>query len=73
LDVDDDLPGIGLIPAPVQLLGCDPELDDEVAGEILRLGLAALLPPQPQQSRFVVPHDDPGVGAANEIASVGRT
>ena len=38
-----------------------PELDDEVAGEVLRLGLAALLPPEAEQGGFVVAHDDPGV------------
>jgi hypothetical protein len=45
LHVGDDLPGIGLVPAPVQLLGHHPELDDEVAREVLRFGLAAFLPP----------------------------
>jgi hypothetical protein len=40
LDVGDDLTGIGFVPAPVQFFGHDPELDDEVAGEVLRLSLA---------------------------------
>ena len=31
LDVRDDLPAIGLVPAPVKLLGCGSKLDDEVA------------------------------------------
>jgi hypothetical protein len=31
LNVGDHLPGIGLIPAPVQLLGYKAELDDEIA------------------------------------------
>ncbi len=48
LNVDDDLPGLGLVPAPIELLGNDTELDDEVAGQVLRLDLAALFPPQPQ-------------------------
>ena len=47
LHVRDDLPGIGLVPAPVQLLGNGPELDDEVAGEVLRLDFAAFLAPKP--------------------------
>ena len=47
LDVRDDLTGIGLVPAPVQLLGGEAELDDEVAGEVFRLDFAAFLPPQP--------------------------
>ena len=46
------------------------ELDDEVAGEVLGLDLAALLPPEPEQGGFVVPHDDPGVRAADEGAAV---
>ena len=66
LDIGDDLTGIGLVPAPVELLGGEPKLDDEVAGEVLRLDLAALLSPQPQQSGFIIAHDDPGVRAADE-------
>jgi hypothetical protein len=61
LHVGDDLPGIGLVPAPVQLLGYDPELDDEVAREVLRLSLATLLLPKPLQSALIAPHDDPSV------------
>ena len=48
----------------------DPELDDEVAGQVLRLDLAALFLPQPDQGGFIVAHDDPGVRAADEIAAV---
>ena len=32
----------------------DPKLDDQVAGQVLRLGLAPLLPPQPQQGALVI-------------------
>ena len=66
LNVGDDLPGIGLVPAPVQLLGGGPELDDEVAGQVLGLDLAALFLPQAVPGPLVVAHDDPGVRAANE-------
>ena len=45
LDVGDDLTGIGLVPAPIEVLGDKAKLDDEVAGEVLRLGFAPLLPP----------------------------
>ena len=69
LDVGDDLPGIGFVPAPVEVLGDDAELDDEVAGQVLRLDLAALFPPQPQQGGLVIAHDDPGVRAADELAA----
>ena len=71
LDVRDDLPGIGLIPAPVQVLGGEAELDDEVAGEVLRLDLAALFPPQPEQGGLIVAHDDPGVRAADKVTAFG--
>ena len=32
-------------PAPIEVLGHRPELDDEIAGQVLRLGLAALFLP----------------------------
>ena len=38
LHVREDLPGIGLIPAPIELLGGHAELDDEVAREGFSLG-----------------------------------
>ena len=66
LDIGDDPPGIGLVPAPVKFLGGQTELHDQIAGQVLRLGLAAFLPPQSQQGGFVIAHDDPGVGAADE-------
>jgi hypothetical protein len=34
------LPRIGLIPAPIEVFGDDSKLDDEVAGQVLRLDLA---------------------------------
>ena len=61
LDIGNHLPRIGLVPAPIEVLGHDPELDDEVARQVLRLDLAALFPPQPDQRLLVVAHDDPGV------------
>jgi hypothetical protein len=47
LDIRDDLTGIGLVPASVQRLGGQAQLDDEVAGEVLRFNLATFFPPQP--------------------------
>ena len=47
LDVRDDLTDIGLVPAPVQLLCRQAQLDEEVAKEVLRLRLATLFAPQP--------------------------
>jgi hypothetical protein len=37
LDVFDGLPGIALIPAPIERFGGDPELDKEVLREVLGL------------------------------------
>ena len=71
LDIGNDLTGIGLVPAPVKVLGGQPELDNQVAGQVLRLGLTAFLPPQPQQGGFVIAHDNPGVGAADKRAAGG--
>ena len=46
----------------------DPELDDEIAGQILWLDLAALFPPEPEQGILIIAHDDPGVRAADKVA-----
>src|SRR5215204_5444233 len=69
LHVGDRLPGLALEPAPVEVLGHRPELDDEVAGEVLGLRLPALLLPEPQQGCFVVAHDNPSVRASNKRAA----
>jgi hypothetical protein len=68
LDVPDAPAGVALVPAAIELLGGSPKLHDEVGGQVLRLGLAPLLPPEADQGRFVPAHDDPGVRAANEGA-----
>jgi hypothetical protein len=70
LDVDDYPARIGLIPAAIELLSREPKLDDKIAGEVLWLYVAALLMPEPDQGGFVIPHDDPGIRAANERAPV---
>ena len=54
LDILDGLAGVALVPVPVEVLGHGAELDDQVGREVLRLGLAALLAPQPEQGGFVV-------------------
>ena len=61
LNIGDHLSGIGLIPTPVQFFGHEAKLDDEVAREVLRLNLAALLPPEPEEGSLVVAHDNAGV------------
>jgi hypothetical protein len=61
LHVLDGKASVALIPAPVEVLGDRPKLDDQIVGEIFRVHLAALLPPEPDQHRLVATHDDSGV------------
>jgi hypothetical protein len=61
LDRGEHLTGITFKPAAVECFGGNPELDDEVAGEVLRLDFAALFPPQAEERAFVVTHNGAGV------------
>jgi hypothetical protein len=69
LGVNDYLASIGLIPAPIQVFGCQPKLDNEVALQVLRLDLASFFAPEPQERSLIVAHDYPGVRAADERAA----
>jgi hypothetical protein len=69
LNICDGSASIALVPGAIEFLGGGPKLDNEVAGEILRLGLATLLAPKADQCAFICAHDDPGVRAADEGAS----
>ena len=55
LDAFDCLPGIAFVPMAVEVLGHNAELDDEVAGQVLRLGLPPFLPPQADQGASSLP------------------
>jgi len=70
LNVGDHPPGIGFVPVAIEFLRGEPELNHEIAGQVLRFDLAALFPPQPDQGGLVIAHDDPGVGAADKAAAV---
>src|SRR6516164_4225853 len=70
LNIGDYLSAIGLIPAPVQVLGRNAKLDDEIARKVFGLDLAPLLPPEAEEGALVIPNDDTGVGAADEITAV---
>ena len=48
--------------------GSEPELDEGVAGQVLRLNLAAFFMPEAQQGGLVITYDDPGIGTADEAA-----
>jgi hypothetical protein len=67
LDAFDCLPGIAFVPMAVEGFGHKAELDDEVAGQVLRLGLAPFLLPQADQGCFIAAHDDPGIRAAYKV------
>ena len=65
-----DLPaGVALVPMPVEGFGHLTELDHEVAGQVLRIGLASFLAPEPDKCGFIGAHDDASVRAPNEAAS----
>ncbi len=70
LNVGDTAARIALVPGAIELLGDGPELHDQVAGQVLRLGLAPFLLPEANKGRFVIAHNDPGVRAADEGAAV---
>ncbi len=70
LHLSDDMAGVLLVPVPVQMLGHRAELDQEVAGQVLGFDLAPLLPPEAEQRRLVIAHDDPGIRAADKGATV---
>jgi hypothetical protein len=63
LHVADPPAGIAFEPGAIEVLGCCPELHYEIAGEVLRLGLAPFLAPEADQGGFIAAHDDPGVRA----------
>jgi hypothetical protein len=51
LDVGNAPAGIALVPGAVELLGGGPKLHDEVAGQVLWVGLAPLLLPEADLAR----------------------
>jgi predicted nucleic acid-binding protein len=57
-------------PVAVERFGNHPELDDEVAGEVLGLDFAALFPPQVEERAFVVTHDGAGIRTTDEVAAI---
>jgi len=70
LHVRKELTGIGLVPSPVKLLGRNAELDDKIAGQVLRFDLTALFAPEAVQRGLIVAHNDPGVRTPNEITAI---
>jgi hypothetical protein len=62
--------GISLVPGTVEFFRCCPQLDEEVARQVLGLCFAAFLAPEARQGRFIAAHDDPGVRIAYEGATL---
>ena len=67
---DDPPAAVALVPGAIEVLGDGPELNDEVAGEVLGGSLAALLAPEPDEGRLIAAHDDPGVRTADKRAAI---
>ena len=70
LNVLERVSGIALVPMPVEMLGHDPELDNEIAGEILGLGFTALLAPEADKGIFIFAHDDASIRTADKILAI---
>ena len=66
LHVTQHLTSTGLIPAPVQVLSCKPELNNEITRQVFRLDFAPLLPPEADNRLFILAHYDPGIGSTDE-------
>src|SRR5262249_4448247 len=72
LDVLDNLSSCALVRAPIEALGREPELHEQVTRIIRRLCLTPLLLPKPEEGGLVAPHDNPCVRATEERAALDR-
>jgi hypothetical protein len=66
LYVGDALPSVALVPGAIQVLRSRPELNYQIAREVLRPGLSAFFLPEPDEGGLVTAHDDTGIGAADK-------
>jgi hypothetical protein len=72
LNIRKHLPGIGLIPVPVQLLGRNTKLNNEIAREVFGLDFTPLFLPQPEEGGLIGTHNDPSIRPADEVATTSR-
>lgn len=70
VDVADAVSRVEFVPAAVQVFCAQAELDDQYGRKVGRSRLPALLFPESQKGFLVFAHDDPGVGAADEVTSI---
>ena len=52
LNVLDGLPGVALVPAPVEVFGHGAKLHHQDIGQVLRLDLTSLFPPKADETRL---------------------
>jgi hypothetical protein len=69
LNIFDRMARAALVPGPVQPLGNRSELDEEILAQVLELDFPSLFPPEPNELRLVISHDNAGVGSADEGAA----
>src|SRR5262245_51418832 len=72
LNVGDNLPSIGLVPAPAQFLGRNTKLNNEIAREVFGFAFTPLFPPQPEEGGLIGTHNDPSIRPADEAATISR-
>src|SRR5262249_20806789 len=62
-----DVPArVALVPDSIELFGCRPELDNQVPGQALWVGLTAFLAPETDERRLIVANDDAGIRTTDE-------
>jgi hypothetical protein len=72
LHILNGVPGVALIPAPVEFFGNGTQLDNEIIREVLGHDLAALLAPEPNEASFIIAHNYPGIRTANESIPINQ-
>jgi hypothetical protein len=55
-----------------KVLGHHSKLDNEIGRQVLGLDIAPFFTPEPLEGSLIVTHNDPGVGAADEISTIHR-
>ena len=70
LHVFNDVAGVALVPAPIELFGHRAELNDQIFGEIFGLDLTSLFAPQADEQVLVVTHNHPRIRSADKRAAI---
>jgi hypothetical protein len=70
LDAGDDVIGIALIPAAIEVFGGEAKLDDQLAGQVSGFDIASFLSPQSLEGLFVLTHDHAGIRTPDEQSAI---